>query len=259
MLERKNTMDVHLLYFSPTNTTRRVLRTMFDKQNGYQSIEYNLTDIQFSGIKMTFAKEDVVVFGIPVYSGRVPKAALDRFRKLSGNNTPAILVATYGNRHYDDALIELYDVVKAQGFAVISAAAIVTEHSVVHEIAKGRPNKDDKIVIKEFANKILAKDLLEDLPFVPGNRPYRKYQSIPFKPKGNRKCNDCGSCIKLCPVNAISSENPRHTNKLTCISCMRCVRYCPKKARNLSKIEQYISYMFIAGRCKEQRENVLFI
>ena len=254
-------MDTHFVYFSPTNTTKDVLHTMFGGSSfGLRIVEHDLTDSQHSGVQMDFSMEDLTIWGIPVYSGRVPKVAIDRFRNLSGNKTPAILVATYGNRNYDDALIELYDILTLQGFVVIAAAAIVAEHSVVRRIAVGRPNTTDRSVIRDFAETIMSKELPRKLDTpLKGNRPYCKYQSVPFKPKANNKCIYCGLCVKLCPVNAISKEEPKCTNKSICISCMRCVRFCQKGARGFSKVEEYIAYKFISKKCREEKENTLFI
>ena len=56
---------------------------------------------------LQFDETDFVLFGIPVYSGRVPETFLSYFETLKGNNTPAALIATYGCRAYEDALLEL--------------------------------------------------------------------------------------------------------------------------------------------------------
>ncbi len=44
------------------------------------------------------------------------------------------------------------------------------------------------------------------------------------------KCNNCGLCIKKCPVNAISMENDRPYWSFKCESCMRCMNNCPQRA-----------------------------
>ena len=255
------TNKTHLVYFSPTNTTEHVINFMFEIES-LESIaaSHNLTDIQYSGIQMNFASDDMVVFGTPVYSGRVPKTAIDRFHNLKGRDTPAVLIVTYGNRNYDDALIELADLVTAQGFRVVAASAVVAEHSVVRKIAEGRPNETDKKLLRSFASEVLKKDFSKDLNISRlGNRPYRKYQSIPFVPKGDNNCVSCGICVKSCPTNAIKKNEPKHTDKKRCVSCMRCVKLCPQKARNFSNIEQYISYKFISKKCNDEKKSVLFI
>ena len=255
-------MNTHFVYFSPTSTTKTVTHTMFDVCSfGLNVTEHDLTDLKHSGIRLNFSADDLVIFGIPVYSGRVPKTATDRFRNLCGNGAPAILIATYGNRAYDDALLELSDLAQSLGFVVIAATAIIAEHSVARKIAAGRPDVADKKVMQDFAEQIIEKYYSKkmDTPTIKGSRPFCKYQNIPFKPKGNNKCVDCGHCVELCPVGAISRESPKQTNKSICISCMRCVRFCPQDARCLSKMEEYIAYNFLARECKHKKANMLFI
>jgi len=44
------------------------------------------------------------------------------------------------------------------------------------------------------------------------------------------KCNNCGLCIKSCPVNAISMKSDRPYWSFKCESCMKCLNNCPKRA-----------------------------
>ena len=80
-------------------------------------------------VQMRFSGEDFVIFGMPVYGGRLPALAAKRLAGLHGEQTPCVLVVTYGNRHYDDALVELQDLCEAQGFVVKGAAALVGRHT----------------------------------------------------------------------------------------------------------------------------------
>ena len=47
------------------------------------------------------------IIGVPVYGGRVPVEAISRLQRLKANNTPAVIVVVYGNRDYNDAILEL--------------------------------------------------------------------------------------------------------------------------------------------------------
>ena len=110
-----------------------------------------------------------------------------------------------------------------------------------------------------FATKIMENIATQRTPEFPGNRPYRQYGGVPFKPTVNKKCTSCGLCAKECPTGAISLDDPKITDNDKCISCMHCVAVCPKKARNYSK---FIS--FIAGRnmkkiCSGRKENKLYL
>ena len=93
----------------------------------------------------------------------------------------AVIVAVYGNRAYEDALIEMKDVVTELGFKPVAAGAFVGEHSFANEefkIANGRPDADDLDQAAAFGKNIAEKlagvssselDAIE----VPGDRPYK--------------------------------------------------------------------------------------
>jgi len=142
--------------FSPTDSTRKIVKRI----GGYLSpapTEMNLTLPASSRAELHFLANDLVIFGVPVYGGRVPETARERFKILRGHRTPAVIVVTYGNRAYDDALLELKTVVEEQGFQVIAAAAFVTEHNIVRQIAAGRPDENDLKVIDRFGAAVARK------------------------------------------------------------------------------------------------------
>ena len=76
---------------------------------GQIDLSDNRTD--FHGIALT--SEDVAVIAVPSYSGRVPVPAVERIMQIRGNGAKAILVCVYGNRAYEDTLIELQDCVQS--------------------------------------------------------------------------------------------------------------------------------------------------
>ena len=178
---------------------------------------------------------DLLIVGVPSYAGKVPEMAVRSLRRFLGNNTPAIIVSVYGNRAYDDTLIELKDLMESHGFKLLSAAAVIAQHSIFPKIAEGRPNADDMEKLHEFASK--SRELLIQIPkmsavsrlMVKGNRPYRDNKPIPLHPEGSKgKCISCHACVKMCPVGAITMKEPYKTNEKKCISCGRCVVVCPE-------------------------------
>jgi ferredoxin len=187
---------------------------------------------------MEFESDELLVIGVPVYSGRVPSTFVQRISYLKGNNTPVVLVATYGNRDYDDTLIELKTLLKERGFVPMAAAALVTEHNCYRKLAAGRPDEQDMQEIENFSMRILelsaAIDNLSDYElYVSGNEKYREYIVMPIQPHSTEKCNLCGICAEKCPSGAIPIDNPDETNELECIRCMACIRICPVHAREL--------------------------
>lgn len=217
------------IYFSPTGNTQKVTTFISEQFENYKDKDISVLQ---SDYHLQFKTDDLCIIGVPSFGGRVPSVAIERLKMMKGYHTPVVIIATYGNRAYEDTLLELKNVVTDNGFVCLGAMGIVCEHSIVDEIGQGRPNDKELQEIAEFV-KALKKRLahpLEDI-HVPGNMPYREYSVISMTPITTKKCTECGLCAKLCPIGAISIEHPCETNKDICISCMRCVKVCPYQAR----------------------------
>lgn len=169
------------------------------------------------------------------------------------------MIAVYGNRAYDDALLELQDVASAMGFRVIAAIGAVAEHSIIRRYGKGRPDADDEQILRQFGADILSKAVANDctLPQVPGHHPYKKGGSVP-QPKGRRGCNRCGVCAKQCPADAIPLSDPKTVDAAKCISCMRCVSVCPTGARSIGAVMNFLATQGLKKVCATRKENELF-
>ena len=141
-----NISQITGVYFSPTGSTKRVTEWITERIAGNREAEcLDLTDAASSRPDYTFTEHELAVYG-----GRVPETARERLQKIHGKRTPAVLIVTYGNRAYEDALLELSDILKEQGFIPAAAAAVVTEHNIAHVYGTGRPDEKDK---KEDENK----------------------------------------------------------------------------------------------------------
>ncbi|MEQ2562817.1 EFR1 family ferrodoxin [Ventrimonas sp. CLA-AP-H27] len=238
-----NISQITGIFFSPTGTTKQVTewiaeRIAADKEAGW----LDLTDAISSRPDYTFNEHELAVVGVPVYGGRVPETARERLKKIYGKRTPVVLIVTYGNRAYEDALLELSDILKEQGFLPAAAAAVVTEHNIAHVYGTGRPDEKDKKEMTAFAEAVKEKlkhtagsTKLPELS-IKGNRPYRLYATLPLKISVTSACEGCGICIRKCPVQAISRTDPKVTDETACITCMRCIALCPKHARKLGTL-----------------------
>ena len=254
-------MSIYAIYFSPTGGTEKIVTFIAEQFGEYQSID--LCE-KTSDLTNDFSEEDLCIIGVPSFGGRVPAIALERIKALSGNNATAILITVYGNRAYEDTLIELEDTLIEKDFTCQAAIAAVAEHSIMHQFATGRPDQNDLTELASFAQKIKEKTnntLKTDFPpvHVPGNRPYREYGTIPLIPGASHICGSCGLCAAKCPSGAIPSDNPKQTDKDKCISCMRCVAICPHTARKGSDVRLTALTAMLNKACRERREPELYI
>ena len=234
-----NNLQLLNAYFSPTGTTYQVAQTIAE---GF-SCPVTEMDLSSSDCKAQLSDNTVLLVAAPVYGGRIPAVALERLSRLQSNGQKAVAVVVYGNREFDDALLELKNILAGNGFQVVAAAAFIAEHSIVRSIAAGRPDERDRAIARKFGADVAAK--LESLTAVevPGNDPYRPANPSAFHPKANEACIQCGKCVEQCPVGAIPMANPGETLDNMCINCMRCVKVCPVQARALPE-------PFLAGATK---------
>ena len=218
-----------IAHFSPTGGTRKVADAI---AAGFHTpvVEMDLTKADSA---VTLGDNDALMAVLPVYAGRVPQIALERLSALKGNGQKAVAVVVYGNREFDDALLETRDALEANGFRVVAAAAFVAEHSIVRSIAAGRPDGSDEALCRQFAADVMAKPDDAVLVQVPGNTPYKEIKPSAFHPAARENCVRCGACARQCPVGAIPLDDPSQTNHDLCINCMRCVQVCPVSSRGL--------------------------
>ena len=218
-----------IAHFSPTGGTKKVADAIAVGLN----TPVEDVDLTKEIAVPKLAGNDALMAVLPVYAGRVPQISLERLAALKGNGQKAVAVVVYGNREYDDALLETKDALEADRSRVIAAAAFIAEHSIVRSIAAGRPDAGDEALCRQFAADVMAKADDAAPVQVPGNTPYKASKPSAFHPAAKENCVKCGACAEQCPVGAIGMDDPSQTNHDLCINCMRCVETCPVSSRAL--------------------------
>ncbi len=268
---------IHALYFSPTGTTKEIVYGIAKKITAAAGGMTALNELDFTSPRIrekavSFSAEDIVIVGVPVYAGRVPNILLKYLNTMSGSGTLAVAVVLYGNRSYDDALIELKDILEAKGFKVVAAGAFIGEHSFSDLLACKRPDANDLLQAENFADQIYKKiSSPEKIPTiaVKGNKPYRNYY-VPKDEKGNpvdlRKvtprtassCVDCKICVEACPMGSIDLQDAAKLRGI-CIKCGACIKKCPVQAKYFDDKDYWRHKVELEMECADRKEPELFL
>lgn len=265
-------MTITLIYFSPTKTTKKVVEKIAEGYDPEQKTEIiNLTQSNIRN-KTHSINGKLCIIGAPCYEARIPPLVREALRKINGNNIPAIAVVLYGNRTIGVSVKELVGILDEQDFCVIGTGTFIGEHSYASEklpMALGRPNADDLGKAMEFGQKIKSagldqKPLSEEM--IPG-KIKTLFKLIPEGFLGSfgepsaidtEKCTKCGTCVKLCPTNAIDDESLDIDSKL-CINCMACVKLCPEGARVVEFKMKALVKKFMSAAVTSKREPKCFL
>lgn len=255
MIDMKNKKIV-MAFFSATGTTEKIVKRVGERMAAELQLETQIVDFTPAHIRQadaTFGENDIMIFGTPVYAGRVPNVLLPYLReKIHGNGTLAVPIVLYGNRNYDDGLIELREILSDAGVQSFAAGAFVGEHAFSYVLAANRPDRQDMAqadALAEIAVQRLRSGEVKVPVFVKGELPLRPYYTprdrkgapvniLKVKPKTDEKCDKCGICAAACPMGSIAAANPAEISGI-CIKCGACVKKCPLGAKYYDD-EKYI-------------------
>lgn len=241
---------VKAVYYSATGNTEKVTSALAAQIAEQLGVAVETDDFTLPKSRVdtrTYNPSDLVVFGMPVYAGRVPNKLLPAVQQLfRGNGALAVPVVTFGNRNFDNGLIELRNELEAHNFHTIAGAAFAACHAFTDKLAPGRPDAADLEILQRFAWDVAEK--VQSLTMIPapvavrGDDPVGPYYTplgtdgkpavfLKAKPKTRLEaCNNCGMCAEVCPMGSIRKEAPAEVPGI-CIKCQACVRKCPTHAK----------------------------
>ena len=263
-----NIEKIWTVSFSPTRTSKKSIEAL---ASGITGIPRETIDLTYPGAtpRHRFGPHELVIIGVPVYAGRVAPLAVKRLAAITGDGTPAVIAVTYGNRAYEDALVELRDIARQASLLPVAACAFIGEHSYsspATPIAPGRPDNEDLTTAASFGARIAPK--LEPLasvdattcPQIPGAIPYKDGVGLlPCPALHEDACTRCAVCLDACPTGAISLETSISIDKERCILCCACVKSCPEDALFIAAQPLNDKRRALSEQLVERKEPELFL
>ncbi len=246
---------VHLVYFSPSGSTEKIVRKIASGIQGVPVKPHNLLPSAARKQQYVFGKDDLVIYG-SLSAGMLFTKAEELFGCLQGNETPFIGVISFGNAYYGVALTEMKERAESRGFHVYAMGAFVAQHTMAPECGTGRPDEKDEAIMVDFGRRAYEKVLSGDgvLHKQPGTHwssserfnqyiSYRETNKDPYcfplefrAKKISDDCIKCKTCVRNCPTDAIDIENKTFDLE-ACIGCYGCVNRCPKHAISVTSPE----------------------
>ncbi len=251
-----------VFYFTATGNSLYVAR-QFDE---------NPISIVKTQKNATYLDESIGII-CPTYCGEIPKIVFN-FIKNSKFNTPYLyLILTYGMSESDCPEFTYNQCKKVSvTFDYISFVKMVDNYLPAFDMA------EEKKIDKEIPSQIerIRREIeshKKDIPVAndEGRKLHKRVATMnkifPTMNNGSLlkitdKCNGCGICAKVCPLDnfEITNGKAKRINK-KCEFCLACIQHCPNKAISLKSdknanaryINEHISLdEIIKSNCQEE-------
>jgi Pyruvate/2-oxoacid:ferredoxin oxidoreductase delta subunit len=245
-----------IYYFSGTGNSRNVAVWLADSARD-KNILVKLFDISQSERRSLKPppEEALLIFISPIHGFNYPPIMLNFIAHFPRGKNDIVLMNTRagmlikrwitpgltGIAFYFSALL-----LKVKGYSIKGLQAVdlpsnwISVHPGLNDRTVKFIHEKIKALIINFADKILSGkssfkalyDIIQDALMAPIAVLYyfigRFFLSKTYFASSD--CDNCGACIKNCPVKAIIEVDKRPFWTYRCESCMRCMGNCPKKS-----------------------------
>lgn len=236
MIIKKNS----ILYFSGTGNTYDVSSKLAKRCN-----------LKLINISSLIEDEEVEIncetigIAFPIYYGGIPKIVNRIIGKMKFYNKPYIFaLSTYGGMPGNpfkilERILKEKDVTLASGFLVNMPGNYLPLNGARRSSVQKKNFKRADKKIEEVTEIIISKKVLqyEKSPYIIdrlltnfSEKRVEKLSGYAVNFRVDDKCNNCGICLKICPIKNINIEGGKLKWLEKCEQCMACIQHCPRKA-----------------------------
>jgi len=255
--ENMNEYDkVVIFYFSGTGNAKQIA-LWFSELAIKRHIDCQIFDISKTDIDKieTSSSDALVVIISPIHGFNYPKITLNFIEHFPKGTNNVVLMNTRAGmkigRFVTPGLTGIAFmlsslILKKKGYRIvgqipfdmpsnwISIHPALNENTVnfIHEENYKRATKHFNRLFSGESDFLAYRDIVQDILISPVSLGYYFAGKYFFAKSfyASINCDNCGLCVKQCPVKAIKIINYRPYWTFKCESCMKCMNSCPKKA-----------------------------
>lgn len=247
---------VCICYFSGTGNSKRVANWIAEtaEQNNFTVSIYDISKSHASDV-FPRRQEELIFLVSPVHGFNYPKIMLDFIRKIPPGRNNVVLMNTragmklgkYITPGLSGITFMLASVVlKNKGYKIQGQIPLDMPSNwiSVHPALRGKAvdyivGRIHKRVVRHTLKLlsggkdfIALRDIIQDILIAPVALGYYFIGRFVFAKSfyATYLCDECGVCVKNCPVRAIEMKKNHPFWTFKCESCMKCMNSCPKNA-----------------------------
>lgn len=191
----------------------------------------------------------------PIHGFNFPKITLDFIQHFPKGNNRVVLMNTRAGMKIGNwvtpgltgiAFMLSSLLLKVKGYTIVGQIPFdmpsnwISLHPALNENTVQFLHQRNYERVEQHAHRIFAgesdflayRDIVQDILIAPISLGYYLVGRFAFAKSFyvNMDCDNCGICIKQCPVNAIKMVDGRPFWTFKCESCMKCMNHCPLNA-----------------------------
>ncbi len=261
--------SIEIYFFSGTGNAKRIA-LWINHQAQKHLIPchlHNIAHIKFKSFEVPEKGSSIFIIS-PIHGFNFPKITLDFIRNFPKGSNQVVLMNTRGGMKIGNwvtpgltgiafFLSSLW--LKIKGYTIqrqipydmpsnwisLHPAIRPKASGFIHEVIKNRVEKHCEMLFRGNNLFISRREIIQDVLIAPISFLYYFFGRF-FLAKtfyASHHCDNCGICIKDCPVDAIVEVNGRPFWTHKCENCMHCMNNCPQNAIEVSNVLGIVSFL----------------